>query len=121
MVWIFVCFQKRPYCHTTNHHSHPPGATARLGRPHLKGQRVLVKEKGRGDSTSAPPQSRVKAATWGPTRSTLESYVSLNRLFWYNFNIKGAWTIEKIIKQHLLIEKNLIYLNECILHIGLEV
>lgn len=93
MVWVFVCFQKRPYCHTTNHHSHPPGAIARLGRPHLKGQRVLVKEKGRGDSTSAPPQSRVKAATWGPTRSTLESYVSLNRLFWYIFNImQGAWT-----------------------------
>lgn len=86
----FVCFQKRPYFHTTNRHSHLPGATALLGQPPLKGQRVLVKVKGQGDSTSAPPRSRAKAATWGPTRSTLESYVSLSRLFWYNFTKFGG-------------------------------
>lgn len=81
-----VLFQKRPYFHTTNHHSHLPVATALLGQPPLKGQRVLVKVKGQGDSTSAPPRSRAKAATWGPTRSTLESY---SEPFWWK--LKNAF------------------------------
>lgn len=72
----FVLFQKRPYCHTTNRHSHHLGVTVRPGQPRRKGLRVPVKEKGRGVNTSAPTQSRPKAATWGPIRSTLENYVS---------------------------------------------
>lgn len=91
-----VPFQKRPYCHTTNHHSHPLVGTAHLGRPLLKGQRVLAKEKGRGDSTSAPPRNKVKAATWGPTRSFPESYSKhfgwkLKNAFICSGNASPAW------------------------------
>ncbi|TRY72931.1 hypothetical protein DNTS_001127, partial [Danionella cerebrum] len=52
---------------------------AHLGRPHLKVPQVLAKEKGQEDNISAPIQSRVKMATWGPTDSFLESYSKLFR------------------------------------------
>lgn len=75
-----LCPQKTDACHTINHPSHPPVATAHLAPAPPRARRDHAKQMDRGSRSSGPsPSTQI---SWGPLGrgSTQESYVSLAAL-----------------------------------------